>query len=141
MILHYFSCYFSEIPPPRDFRSSISDRALTSKSDNINTVNMFRLLIAELDAVLVLHDSSLKSFCLKYYCENHAVVVFLKSNTRSNEVSPSGSASCTSGCHEVILHYFECYFSRYSASGGQENQRGVSRVGFLVHHEMNIAPN
>ena len=25
MILHYFSCYFSEKPPPRDFRSSISD--------------------------------------------------------------------------------------------------------------------
>ena len=40
-----------------------------------------------------------------------------------------------------VLHYFECCFSRYSASGGQENQRGVSRVGFLVHHEMNIATN
>ena len=24
-VLHYFSCYFSEKPPPRDFRSSISD--------------------------------------------------------------------------------------------------------------------
>ena len=29
-----------------------SIRALTSKSDNINAVNMVRLLIAELDAVL-----------------------------------------------------------------------------------------
>ena len=47
--------------------------------------------------------------CLKYYCENHAVVVFLKSNTRSNEVhrvaswSTRSAAECTSWCHEVYF--------------------------------------
>ena len=30
VILHYFSCYFSEIPPQLDFRSSISDSIVSS---------------------------------------------------------------------------------------------------------------
>ena len=47
--------------------------------------------------------------------------------------STRGAAECTSGCHEVILYYFKCYFSRYSSSGG-------CLVGFLVHHEMAITP-
>ena len=47
--------------------------------------------------------------------------------------STRGAAECTSGCHEVILHYFKCYFSRYSSSGG-------CLVGFLVYHEMAITP-
>ena len=40
--------------------------------------------------LLVHWECHMTTDCLKYYCENQAVVVFLKSNMRSNEVSPSG---------------------------------------------------